>query len=399
MRNFFYRTSAYLVVAMFLGGKSLAQITPSVDLTGKDQPRPLSAAVPFLTISTDARSGAMGEVGAALSPDANATHWNVSRLAFIEKSFGGSLSYTPWLRKLINDMSLSYLTAYYKLSKEQAVAFSLTYFNLGEIQFTNGPNDPGQLVRPKEYAPMLSYSRKLSQNLSVGVSAKFIYSDLGGSLSTTSTQAKAGVAGAVDFGVYYTKDMLVGGKNSNLSLGAAITDIGSKISYTTSDQKYFIPTNLKVGAAYSVEVDEYNKFTFALDANKLMIPTPPVYDSSNRVIRGKDPRNIPLLQGIFGSFSDAPDGFKEELREITYSGGAEYWYNELFAARAGVFLENKLKGNRKYATFGFGLRIQQFGLDFAYLMPLGQRNSPLAETLRFTLHMNFEGKRQESVTE
>lgn len=409
MKNIFCKVCILFSLVGIAQNKGLAQASSIVDIQGKDTPRPINTAVPFLTISPDARSGALGDVGAALTPDANATHWNVSRLAFMDKSFGGAISYTPWLRKLVPDMSISYLTGYYKLSKEQAIAFSLTYFNLGELQFTTGPNDPGMLYKPKEYAPMLSYARKLSQNFSVGVSAKFIYSNLAGSIPNASSGqgdgVKAGVAGAVDVGVYYKKDILVGGKNSNIALGANISDIGSKITYTTGANKQFIPTNLRVGVAYTTEIDPYNKFTFIVDANKMMVPTQPLYgtdtsggQSKQVIVSGKDPKDIPLLQGIFGSFSDAPGGFKEELREITLSAAIEYWYNDLFAIRGGTFNESKYKGNRKYMTLGFGVRYKDFGLDFAYLVPF-VRNNPLAETLRFSLHFNFEGKRQESVTE
>lgn len=405
MRSFFCRAGLICLGGFLLASApSKAQVSNNVDMQGKDVPRPITTAVPFLNISPDARSGALGDAGAAISPDANSTYWNVSKLAFAEKPIGIAISYTPWLRKLVNDMSISYLTVYYKPTKEQAIAFSLTYFNLGELQFTGPTGEPLQDFRPKEYAPKLSYARKLSENLSIGVSAKFIYSNLTGSLpQQNSGGAKAGISGAVDFGVYYTKELTAGGKNANFSFGANLSDVGAKITYTDAKNRQFIPTNLRVGAAYGVELDPFNKVTFILDVNKLMVPTPPVYayDTTTReyeIVSGKDPNTIPLLKGMFGSFSDAPGGIKEEFREITFSGAIEYWYNDLFAARAGVFHENKYKGNRNYLTAGFGLRYQQFGLDFAYLVPFTQ-NNPLSETLRFALLFNFEGKRQESVVE
>jgi hypothetical protein len=395
MKNFFCRASLIcLGGAMLATMPGIAQVTPGTDIQGKDVARPITTAVPFLNISPDARSGALGDAGAAISPDANSTYWNAAKLAFAEKPLGFAISYTPWLRKLVNDMSISYLTGYYKPTKEQAIAFSLTYFNMGELQFTDNSGGVIMDFRPKEYAP----------NLSIGVSAKFIYSNLTGSLQQqNSGGARAGISGAVDFGVYYTKEMTSGGKNSNFSFGANISDIGAKITYTDAQNRQFLPTNLRVGIAYAIEVDPFNKFTFIVDANKLLVPTPPVYvynDStqSYQIASGKDPNTIPLLKGMFGSFSDAPGGFKEELREVTLSGAIEYWYNDLFAARAGVFHENKYKGNRNYLTMGFGLRYQQFGLDFAYLVPFVQ-NNPLSETLRFALLFTFEGKRQESVVE
>ena len=405
MKNFFCRVSSFCLGGVILATlPGFAQVSTNVDIEGKNVSRPITTAVPFLNISPDARSGALGDAGAAISPDANSTYWNVSKLAFVEKPIGVAISYTPWLRKLVNDMSISYLSAYYKPTKEQAIAFSLTYFNLGELQFTDNNGLPIMDFRPKEYAPKLSYARKLSENFSMGVSAKFIYSNLTGSLPQQNNGGgKAGISAGLDFGVYYTKDMTAGGKDANFSFGANISDIGTKMTYTDAANRQFIPTNLRVGAAYSIEIDPFNKFTFIVDANKLLVPTPPVYafnSDSNKftIVSGTDPNKIPLLKGMFGSFADAPGGFSEEMREITLSGAVEYWYNDLFAARAGVFNENKYKGNRKYLTMGFGLRYQQFGLDFAYLVPFVQ-NNPLAETLRFALLFSFEGKRQESVVE
>ncbi len=367
--------------------------------------RPITTAVPFLTITPDARSGAMGDVGVAISADANSSFWNMGKVATIEKKYGVSLSFTPWLAKLVNDMNISYLSGFYKPTKEQAFTFSMKYFNLGELQETDIGGFEQRKLRPKEYLFALGYSRKLSEKLSVGVAGKFIYSNLGGSFNlANSTPSKNGVSGAVDIGVYYKTDISIGAGNNTLALGATITDLGSKLSYSDAKSANPIPTAIKLGTAFTTEIDPYNKMTFAFDAFKLMVPSPPEYstavDSSGNVksyfiSAGKDPSKSALFSGMFGSFSDAPGGFKEEMQEIIWAGAVEYWYNDLFAARGGYFHESKFKGNRQYMTFGFGLKYQNFGLDFAYLVPVGNRNSPLAETLRFSLHYMFEPKQAE----
>lgn len=367
------------------------------DLVGAS--RPITTAVPFLTITPDARAGGMGEVGVATSADPNSSYWNIGKLAMIDKKYGASLSYTPWLAKLVNDMSISYLTGFYKPTKEQALTFSMKYFNLGELQQTDINGSIIQLLRPKEYLFALGYSRKLSEKLSIGGTGKFIYSNLTGSISTGSGQAKPGISGAVDVGLFYRTDLNIGAGSNSLALGAVITDLGSKLTYTDATQANPIPTALKLGAAFTTELDPFNKFTFAFDAVKLMTPGinyRTITDSSGNVRYQQQSTNQkPLFSGMFGSFSDAPEGFKEEMREIILCGAVEYWYNDLFAARIGYFNENRLKGNRKYVTFGIGVKYQTFGIDFAYLVPTGNRNSPLAETLRFTLHYQFEAKEAE----
>ncbi|TAH26633.1 MAG: hypothetical protein EAZ07_03685 [Cytophagales bacterium] len=380
--------------------KSLGQASISgSDLVGAA--RPITTAVPFLTITPDARSGAMGDAGVAISPDVNSSYWNIGKLAMIDKQIGVSVSYTPWLARLVNDMSISYLTGFYKPTKEQAFSFSMKYFNLGELQQTDQNGFVVQLLRPKEYMFSLGYSRMLSEKLSIGGAGKFIYSNLTGSIQAAQgqVQPKPGISGAVDFGIYYKTDINIGAGNNSLALGATITDVGSKMTYTDATQANPIPTAIKLGTAFTTEIDPYNKMTFVLDAVKLMTPSP-VYkenkDSTGRIFYTPlRTNNKGLFSGMFGSFSDAPEGFTEEMREIILCGAVEYWYNDLFAARVGYFSENKLKGNRKYVTFGFGVKYQSFGLDFAYLVPTGNRNSPLAETLRFTLHYQFEAKSKE----
>jgi len=299
-------------------------------------------------------------------------------------------------------MALSYLTGYYKLSEEQAFGFSLLYFDLGSIQFTDKEGNNLNIFNPKEYAISAAYSRKLSENLGVALALKFIHSNLSGNISLgPETETKPGNTAAGDLSVYYKKDFMIKGKNINFATGANISNIGAKISYTNNEEKDFIPTNLRIGFSTTADIDEYNKITFAFDANKLMVPSPPIYSDTNgnqMIVKGKDP-NRPLLSGIFGSFSDAPGGFKEEMREIMLSFGLEYWYTDLFAVRAGYFNEHVTKGNRKYFTLGIGIRYQVFGLDFAYLTTLEQ-NHPLAETLRFTLLFDFEAfGKQKSIIE
>jgi hypothetical protein len=380
---------------------SLSHNSYSQTVLGQDsERRVITTAVPFLNISPDARAGAMGDVGVATSPDPSSAHWNPAKFAFMENDWGFSLNYTPWLNKIVNDMSINYLSFYKRLDSEQTIGASLRYFDLGDIQLTDFAGNSMGDFNPREFALDGTYSRKLTENFSIGSSARFILSNLAGSISNTNNDARAGTSVAADLGVFYTKDLA--GNNSNLALGANISNIGTKISYNSASDRDFIPTNLRLGSAYTAALDPYNTLTFALDFNKLLVPTTPEYqrdeitnalirdNEGNPVIqRGRNP-DRPLLSGIFGSFSDAPDGFREEIQEVAIAFGTEYWYNNVFAARAGYFYEHQNKGNRKYFTVGVGLRYQVFGLDFAYLVPQKQAN-PLAETLRFSLVFNFEG--------
>lgn len=370
-------------------------VDPKFDDLGLN--RVITTSVPFLTLAPDARGGALGDAGAATSPDANATYWNAAKLAFIDKDYGFAISYNPWLRKLVNDMSLNYLTGYKRISKQETISASLLYFDLGSITFTD---ETGEIIRthdPKEYSIGVNYSRKLSDYSGVAVGLKFIHSNLSGNfqMSGSGQQTKPGNTAAGDIGYYYRRENLLG-PNVDFAFGANISNLGAKISYTTAEQRNFIPTNLRLGTAITKAFDPYNKITFIFDVNKLLVPSPSG-DSTNTA------SDKPLLKGVLGSFADAPGGFKEELKEIILNFGTEYWYhdgnmNPLFAARAGYFHESAMKGNRKYFTLGLGLRYQAFGLDFAYLIPVRQ-NNPLSESLRFTLLFNFEGKAQESVTE
>lgn len=401
------RSLVVLILIGFSALSALAQGGTNV-ISGQDEVlRPITPAVPFLLISPDARSGAMGDAGAALSPDANSNHWNIGKLAFIDTDYGVSLSYIPWLAKLFGDMDIANLVGYYKIDDVQAVSASMRYFNMGTILFTDylGAQSAPEF-RPQEVAVDVSYSRKLSEKLGLGVTARFINSDLAGEGSVNNLDATPGRSLAADVGAYYNTDLVVNGTESELAFAAVISNIGNKITYLNEDQESFIPTNLRLGTAYTAQLDPYNSLTIALDFNKLMIPTPPIYATDARGVLERDQDGRPVIaenggldpdrsfiNGIFTSFYDAPGGFSEELKEITISTGIEYWYNDLFAARAGYFYEHLQKGNRKFFTLGAGLRYQLLTLDFAYLVPQEQQH-PLAETLRFTLGINFEKSAQ-----
>ncbi len=390
------KTSFLLATALLLSTMSYGQ-TPPPNPTGQDDNnRVITTAVPFLAITPDSRSGGMGGAGVALSPDANSVHWNPAKLAFIDNKMGFALSYSPWLAKIINDMSLSYLSGYFKISKEQTVAVSLRYFDLGEIFFTDDQNNPQGDFNPREMAIDATYARMLSEDFSLGITLRYINSNLTGHYQTSSVEARPANTVAADVSAFYNKDINIG----NLAFGANISNIGAKVTYSKEDNKDFIPINLRLGSALKMDIDPYNTITFALDFNKLLVPSPPIYETDANgsiindpqgnpiIVRGRDP-NRNLLSGMFGSFSDAPNGFSEEMAEIMISFGAEYWYNDLFAARVGYFYENQYKGDRQFFTIGVGFRYNVFGFDFAYLVPTEQEH-PLAETLRFTLHFNFE---------
>jgi hypothetical protein len=335
----------------------------------------------------------------ATSADANAAYWNAAKLVFIDKKYGGALSYTPWLGKIVNDMSVSYLTGFYKITREQAIALGIKYFDLGEINFRDANNKSLGDFNPREMSFDVTYSRLLTEQFSIGATGRYIYSNLTGAFSMS--DAKPAHSVAVDIGVYYNIPIKRSAKTSNLALGATITNIGAKVTYTNAENEDFLPTNLRIGSAYTTELDPYNKITFVLDFNKLLVPTPPIYNESGEIIYGKDPDRS-LLSGMFGSFNDAPDGGGEEIREIMTSAGIEYWYNDTFAGRLGYFNEAKVKGNRKYMTVGVGFRRNNFGIDVAYLVPTNKREHPLAETLRFTLLFQIKESsldREESVTD
>ncbi len=354
----------------------------------------ITTAVPILTLSPDSRASALGEAGVATSPDANAAFFNAGKLGFVPYKYAASLSYSPWLRNVTDDMSLSYLSGYGKVGARSAISGSLMYFDLGQIDYRTGGNLPNGTFNPKEYALTVSYGQKLSDYFGVGVSARYIRSNLIGSYANS--DAQPGNAAAVDLGAYYSKDATIGTGVYNLAFGASIANIGNKITYTSVDNPSFLPTTLKLGTALTREIDEFNKITLVFDATKLLVPSPyyeeGVLATDLRIVAKNKERNAQgIVSGIFSSFGDAPGGFKEELREINLSTGLEYNYNNLLYVRGGYFYEAPDKGDRQYLSMGAGVRFQSFGVDGTYLVPTGSNSqaNPLAQTIRVSLHFNL----------
>ncbi|HAQ65272.1 MAG TPA: hypothetical protein DCR43_05405 [Bacteroidales bacterium] len=368
------------------------------------RPLAITTAVPFMLIAPDARGGSMGETGVATDPDVNSMHWNPAKYAFIDKQMGFSVSYSPWLKELVDDIGLGYLTGYYKLDKRQTIAGSLRYFSLGEIQFTDASGADKGIYKPNEFTIQGTYSRLFTDHLSGAVSAKFIYSNLtqGQSVGSGNVETHAGTSVAADVSIYYRKPIdFSSGQSGQFALGVNIANIGSKISYTSDIEKDFIPTQLRIGPAFTYNIDNFNTITGTVEFTKLLVPTPPIYDTGvdvnneTPILRGMND-NVSVFQGMLQSFYDAPDGFSEELKEITWAVGVEYWYNKQFAIRGGYHHESADKGDRKFFTFGAGLRYNVFGLDFSYLVSTDQRN-PLDNTLRFSLTFDMDAfKAQES---
>jgi hypothetical protein len=382
-----------LILAVTLCSAAFSQNVSGVDEIGRDNLNTITTAVPFLLISPDSRAGGMGDVGVATSPDANSLHWNPAKFAFVEDEVGFAVSYVPWLRALVPDINLSYLAGYKKLNKNEAIAMELRYFTLGDITFTDViGNNLGQ-YKPSEFAIGSAYSRKLSDQFSLAISGRYIYSNLTGGQSAGGITTNAGQSIAADVAGYFRKDIRIAKKDMELALGANISNIGNKVRYTETSTRDFIPINLRLGTALNADLDEYNKISFAFDINKLLVPTPPIYNDSidGQIDFGQDP-NVSVVSGIFQSFGDAPGGFSEEMREINFSVGTEYWYDDQFAVRAGYFNEHNTKGGRKFFTFGSGVKYNVFALDFSYLINASRAingNNPLANTMRFTLIFDF----------
>ena len=390
--------------SVMLSAQAIAQTGSSSNLTTQElsgRVNTITTAVPFLMIAPDSKQGGMGEVGAATPADGNSIHWNVAKMAFAEKKGGAAISVTPWLKQLVPDIYLYYVAGYGKISKTQAIGASLRYFSLGNITFTDIVGNTTGQFRPNEFALDLAYSQKLSETFSAGLAMRYIRSNLTGNYTLSNGQpTKPGTSTAVDVGIYYqSKKLKINDKKAIASAGLVISNIGSKVSYSV--KRDFIPINLRLGGGLKTIIDDYNTFGIYADVNKLLVPTQPVYlktvtgtdsinNSTNEKIieAGKDP-NVGIAKGMLQSFGDAPGGYKEELKEINYSVGFEYWYAKTLAIRAGYFNEAKTKGNRKYFTVGLGLRYNVFGIDFAYLVPITQRN-PLQNTLRFTLSFDFD---------
>lgn len=350
----------------------------------------VTTAVPFLRISPDARSGGMGDIGVATSPDASSGFWNIGKVAFNESKGGIAATYTPWLKDLVNDVYLASLAGYYKFDENQALNLSLRYFSLGNIQFTDGLGNDWGSAKPREFSLDFGYSRKLSSKVGIGVALRYINSNLtGGGVTSGSTTYKVGSTVAGDIGFYYDGKSEAG---NGFAFGATMTNLGGKVSYTdNADAKDFIPSNLGLGTTWTKNFNEQNKFTLGLDINKLLVPTPPTDLTDPNAIANYRKKSV--VGSWFSSFGDAPNGFSEELKEFQVSAGAEYWYNNQFALRAGYFWEDATKGNRRYFTAGLGIKYNIFGLNFSYLLPSGSgvSRNPLSNTLRFSVLFDLDG--------
>jgi hypothetical protein len=395
MKRFFAPLSI-AAVAILMGNTASAQCNNGINpATGEKCANAVVSAVPFLRIVPDSRGGALGDAGLATTADANSMHYNPSKLAFVDKNVSISATFTPWMRALgLNDVYLAYLAGFKKLDDRQAIGFSLRYFSLGNIDFTDEMGGSLGTGQPNEFEVAAGYSRKLSEKLSAGVAAKFIFSNLATGQQVEGIEIKPGIAGAADLSMTYKTPVKVTQKDGDFTLGVAITNLGNKITYTQSNVRDYLPTNLGVGTAYRMNLDDYNTLTFTCDFNKLLVPTPcdnpdpDVCDKTGEVGIA-DYRELSPIKGIFTSFGDAAGGTREELKEITVGGGIEYWYDDQFAIRAGYFHENYSKGNRKYFSVGLGLKYQIFGLNFSYIVPTTNRRNPLDNTLRFSLLFDF----------
>lgn len=400
---------------------TLAQPTNS-GVSDKDlQLNAITTAMPFLNIAPDSRTGAMGEAGTALSPNSNSIYWNTSMLNFAKDDAEISISYTPWLRQLTNDMHLSYLSGYKKLGRRHAVTGAVRFFSLGKITYRD---NQGQFIRddnPSEFEIVGGYAFKLAEKFSIGINGKFAYSNLTGGYVTPGAQTKAGIVGATDISFSYrNEEAEFAKKDGIMSVGLTLNNIGNKVSYTDvqAEERDFIPMNLKLGAAYTMKFDSYNNLTWAVDIQKLLVPTPPLKNSNGDIVAGKN-NNIGVISGMIQSFYDAPgvpvkdaqgnpvknpDGtyqiekgskFREEMREFNIGTGLEYWYNNMFAVRGGFFYEHYTKGSRQYFNAGIGVKYKIIGVDISYLAALRQGN-PLANTIRFSLRFTINNKTNKS---
>ena len=379
----------YSRLAALLAGFLIAVATKAQDYK-LSKYNPVEHAVISQTIAPDARAAGMGDVGAATDPDVNSQYWNPAKYPFCISRAGVALNYTPWLRQLVNDIDLAYVAGYYRIGDYSAVSGSLRYFSLGEVMTSTDAN--AMTVKPYEMSLDVAYSMMLSETFSLAAAIRWIYSDLRYDYSEESSPASAFAA---DIAMYYNNYINIGSRECQLGLGMNISNVGSKISYFGDDRSQFLPANLRIGASLMVPVDEYNRFTIAADANKLLVPTVPAQlegessaDYQDRVI--KEYSDVGSISGIFKSFSDAPGGFKEEMEEIQWSVGAEYIYHDQFSLRAGYHHQSESKGNLKYFTVGGGFRMNVFSLDVGYVISTAQTN-PLDQTLRFTLAFDMDG--------
>ena len=378
----------------------------------------ITTSLPFMAITPDSRAGGMGDAGTALSPSSTSIYWNTSVLSFSKQKSEISMSYTPWLRQLTNDISLSYLAAYYKINKTHTIGGSIRYFSLGEITFTDASGNVLRDDKPSEFELTGAYAFRLAKKLSIGINGKFAYSNLTGGMPIAGVNSKAAVVGATDLSfTYYNDEAKIGKTKGVYTFAITFNNIGNKVAYSELSKRDFIPMNMKIGNAFTADFNSYNKLTFSIDLQRLLVPTPAKYefiDGVNTLLSGK-PNDIGIIAGMIQSFSDAPgtvsqdengdyiknsDGtykvekwsrLKEEISEINIAGGLEWWYNDVFALRSGVFYESKNKGNRKFLNLGASLKYNTLAIDFSYLASLSGRGSPLSNTLRFTLRFNIGG--------
>jgi hypothetical protein len=363
----FLRRTALLTGIALLPFLAVAQVS-----TNGSNANAIPTAVPFLTISPDSRSGALGDAGVALTPDANANYWNPSKLAFIQDDNEVALSYSPWLSNLVPDISLSYLSFAHKVDERNSIGASLRYFNIGPVNLTGNQDESLGTFTPAEFSVDFSYARAFGEDFSLGLTARYIHSNLSNGSIAAPTQGE-GNAFAADASLYYKKSLQEFGDEAQFAFGADISNIGTKMSYGPNQPAQFLPTDLRIGAANTWNFDDISKLTFTLDLNKLLVPS----DGGT---------NITVPQGIFQSFSDV--SASQEVKEVYYSTGFEYWYNNVFALRAGYYYQNPAAGGRNYLTLGVGVRYHEYGFDFSYISA-SQQNSPLANTLRFTLSAGF----------
>ena len=399
-----------LLVVVFISNSSKAQ-TPNLSGVSKNDltMNTITTALPFLSITPDSRAGGMGEAGTALSPNSTSVYWNTSMLSFAKKKGEIGLSYVPWLRQLTNDIFLSYLSGYYKVNDKHSIGGSLRYFSLGEITFTDNSGNVIRNDKPSEYEIAGAYAFKLSEKLSVGLNGKFAYSNLTGGLVVGGVNTKPAVVGATDLSfTYFSENAKIGSLSGAYTFATTINNVGNKITYSENAKRDFIPMNLKMATSYRADLDKFNNLLLAFELQKLLVPTPPIYAKDGSIASGKN-NDVGVIAGMLQSFHDAPgviakddngniiqnsDGsyqiikgsrLKEELTEINIATGLEYWYNNVFALRTGYFYENKNKGNRKYVNFGAGFKYNNLGIDMSYLISVSGKNSPLANTIRFTL--------------
>jgi hypothetical protein len=397
---------------------SFAQPTGSGVTDNDLQLNTITTALPFMSITPDSRAGGMGDAGTALSPNSTSVYWNTSALSFSKMKSEVSLSYVPWLRQLTNDIHLSYLSGYVQLNKIHTIGGSLRYFSLGEITFTDASGNVIRDDKPSEFELTGAYAFRLADKLSIGLNGKFAYSNLTGGLTVGGVNTKPGVVGAADLSfTYYNDEAKIGKLDGVYTFAATFNNIGNKVAYSELSKRDFIPMNMKIGNSFKAEFDRYNHVTFAVDLQKLLVPTPGITKSTvgysslpSDAFIGR-PGDVGVISGMMQSFYDAPgalakdedgnfiqntDGsyeivkgsrLKEELAEINIAAGIEWWYNDVFAVRSGVFIENKNKGNRQFLNFGASLKYNMFAFDFSYLASISGRQSPLANTLRFTIRL------------